>query len=230
MRVSVVIPAYNEEKNIGTCLDYLLNQEEKPDEIIVVDNNSKDKTAQIAKKYGARVVVEKIQGMIPARNAGFNAAKYEVIARTDADTMPPKDWILKIKKYFKDSDLGAISGPAAYFGIPAMSALSLSFTFFLFQTVGLTLGHPILFGPNMALRKSAWEKVKNDVCLKDSDVHEDVDLSIHLNPITIIKFDWNFSIRTVRGRWLKIMTVYVTRFIKMLQTHRKLIKQNKASN
>ena len=52
MKVSVVIPVYNEEKYIKNCLESLMKQEEKPDEIIVVDNNCTDETINIVKKYG----------------------------------------------------------------------------------------------------------------------------------------------------------------------------------
>src|SRR6266567_2953645 len=93
LRISVVIPVYNEEKYLGKCLDSLMRQNVKADEIIVVDNNSTDNSVAIAKKYPIRVVFEKTQGMIPARNHGFNEARYEIIARTDADTILPVNWI-----------------------------------------------------------------------------------------------------------------------------------------
>lgn len=220
MKVSVVIPVYNEEKYIEKCLESIVNQKVQPDEIIVVDNNCVDKTAEIAKSFGARIVKEEKQGMIQARNAGFNAASCEIIARTDADAILPIDWISKIKENFRDRNLGALSGPASYFTPPLISRISSLGTFVTFEGIGLLFGHPILAGPNMVLRKSVWEKVKNEVCLSDKDVHEDVDLSIHLNPITKIKFDWNFGIRTTRSRWTKIFTEYIARLIKMFVSHR----------
>lgn len=220
MKVSVVIPAYNEEKYIGKCLESITLQTEKPDEIIVVDNNCIDKTVEIAKKFGARIVKEKNQGMIYARNAGFDAARYEIIARTDTDAILPPDWISKIKEHFKDPDLGALSGPASYFGIPLMSEVSIFISSAVFRGCGFLLGHPMLFGPNMGIRKSAWEKVKDNVCLSDNEVHEDVDLAIHIAKITKTKFDKNLVIRTTRGRWSKILTEYIVRFIKMLSSHK----------
>lgn len=63
-RVSVVIPAYNEKENIGICIDRILQQTVRPDELIVADNNSVDATASIATGYGARVLFENRQGMI----------------------------------------------------------------------------------------------------------------------------------------------------------------------
>jgi glycosyltransferase involved in cell wall biosynthesis len=221
MKISVVIPAYNEEKRIGRCLQSILDQTEKPDEIIVVDNNCIDGTDEIAQKMGAKIVKEKKQGMICARDAGFDAAQSEIIARTDADTILPKDWISKIKKAFEDPTIGALSGPATYFGIPLISGISNSATYAWFCVLSHILGHPAMFGPNMALRKSVWEKTKPSVCLRDCDVHEDIDLSIHLSKVAKIKFDKDFTIRTTRGRWGRIFTEYVVRLIKMLSAHRK---------
>lgn len=231
MKVSVVIPSYNEEKYIRKCLESLANQYEKPDEIIIVDNNCVDKTVEIAKEFGVRIVKECKQGMIFARNAGFDAAKYEILAKTDADAILPHDWISKIKENFtNDANLGGLSGPASYFKTSLMSDISIAIAFNTFTTIGLILGHPMLLGPNLAIRKSLWEKIKKDVCLSDKDVHEDIDLSIHLAVIAKIKFDRNLVVKTTRSRWKDYLTEYIARLMKMLGAHSKLIKQAQKSN
>jgi glycosyltransferase involved in cell wall biosynthesis len=227
MRVSLVIPVYNEEKRIRKCLESIVNQIEKPDEIIVVDNNCTDKTIEIAREYGAKIINEKKQGMIYARNAGFNTAKSEILAKTDADAILPRDWILKIKNSFKDPDLGGLSGPASYFKMSLISEISSTIGFNTFTTIGRLLGHPMMYGPNMALRKTLWKKIKNDVCLDDKKVHEDIDLSIHLAPFAKIKFDKNFTVKTTRNKWTDYLTEYITRLMKMLKAHKELIKQAK---
>jgi len=128
-----------------------------------------------------------------------------------------KRWL---KEHFKDPNLGALSGPVAYFNSPILTQISKFAIFATFETIGLFFGHQMLAGPNMVLRKSLWEKVKNDVCMFEKDVHEDFDLSTHLAKIAKIKYDWYFGIRTTRGRWLKIFTEYIARFIKMLISHK----------
>ena len=72
LTISVVIPAWNEEKYIEEALDLIAKQTIQPLEVIVVDNNSVDNTVAIAKRKGARVIKEARQGITPARNAGFN--------------------------------------------------------------------------------------------------------------------------------------------------------------
>ncbi|OGH28066.1 MAG: hypothetical protein A3E12_00315 [Candidatus Levybacteria bacterium RIFCSPHIGHO2_12_FULL_39_9] len=222
MKVSLIIPVYNEEKYLGKCLQSVLEQTEKPSEIIIVDNNCTDKTVEIAQKFGARIIKEVKQGMIYARNAGFNSAKYEIIARTDSDTILPPDWISRIKKAFADPDLGALSGPTEYYKWQKSIKLSHFPSLMLFDVLSLLFKNGCLYGPNMSLRKSVWEKVKKDVCLDDKKVHEDIDLSIHLNKLTKIKFDNKLIIGTTRVRWKQIGTEYTERMMKMLATHKKL--------
>ncbi|MCX7955942.1 MAG: glycosyltransferase family 2 protein, partial [Patescibacteria group bacterium] len=82
MTISIIIPAYNEEKYIENALKSLVNQTEKPDEVIVVDNNCTDKTIKIAKKYQKKlplkIIHETKQGIAYSRNTGFNKAKGEI--------------------------------------------------------------------------------------------------------------------------------------------------------
>lgn len=211
MKVSVVIPAYNEEKYIGKCLQNLTDQEEMASEIIVVDNNSTDKTAEIAKKYGARVVIEKTQGMIPARNKGFNNAKYEIIARTDADTYVPKNWVKRIKEDFRgDRKLVGVSGTTHFYDFPTHNLLQHSQwqTKAVYAFIKWQIKHDTLHGPNMAIRKSAWEKVKDEICLDDKCVHEDIDLAIHLGKLGNLRIDSKLIVNTSFRRWKKLYSYY----------------------
>ncbi len=197
MNISVVIPAYNEEKRIEACLRSVFHQTQLPFEVIVVDNNSTDNTAEIARSLGARVIIEKKQGITFARNAGFNASRGEIIARTDADTIVPHDWVEKISKHFeKDASLDAVSGPAI-FGIRVFTPLV---RLIVFETNKKIFGHYGLYGPNFAIRKSAWERVKDEVCLDDDKVHEDTDISIHIGKGGKIGYDKDLKVRTSARR------------------------------
>lgn len=191
--VSVVIPAWNEEKYLHDALDAIERQTVQPIEVIVVDNNSIDNTAEIASKRGAKVVKETVQGITAARNAGFNAAKGAIIARTDADTHVPPHWIEEIINVFdQDSDIVGVSGPTTFFDLEAKSTNrggSKLFANIYVHLARLIHGHEILIGPNMAVRKSAWEKIKMNVDLDDSHVHEDIDLAYNLSKVGILKFD-----------------------------------------
>lgn len=229
MKVSVVIPVFNEEKYIEKCLKSVLSQSEKAQEVIVVDNNCTDGTMQIVKKFpGVRIVQEKKQGMTPARNKGFTSAKYEIIVRTDADTIVPKHWIASIKSHFQnDPDLCALSGPAKMYGIDRLRQK----TYFqgeilYFQAFQKIFHHDCLLGPNMALRKKVWKSIYKEVCMADNIVHEDIDLAIHVarfGKVLLDLADKNLVVFSSARRWKKIKThlEYPYRYFRTLQHHKR---------
>jgi glycosyltransferase involved in cell wall biosynthesis len=224
MNISVIIPAFNEEKIIEKCLKSVINQTEKPFEIIVVDNNSTDKTAEIAKKFGARIVEEKIQGRRPARDAGFNAAKGDIIARTDADTIVPNDWIQKIHAAFEnDDELLGFSGSGRFTGIPKFIQVNNCFVSGSSFFVKLLMKHDGMMGFNMALRKSTWNLIKDEVCLDDKKVHEDMDLAIHIARLGKVFFDKTLVVNTMPRQLKNVQTVaeYIFRGFTTAHHHRK---------
>ena len=93
MHLSIIIPAFNEERLIMHCLDSVaesLAANQKPGftaEIIVVDNNSTDKTAELATQAGAKVVFEPINQIGRARNSGATVATGEWLLFVDADSL-----------------------------------------------------------------------------------------------------------------------------------------------
>lgn len=100
-KISVIIPAYNEENYLDSCLSSISKQKNCPEyEVILVDNNSNDNTVKIAKKYNVIVVNEPKQGVVMARQKGLSIAKGEIIVSTDADCIFKDDWLHKINKFF----------------------------------------------------------------------------------------------------------------------------------
>lgn len=187
-RVSVVIPAYNEESTIGRCLDALTSQSVAPDEIILVDNNSTDDTTKIASTYdNVRIVPENtVQGITAARNTGLDAATGDILCRIDADTVVPNEWIATIRSYF-DTNPQAIKQVR---GISGSANFNVPYPLWLQKLIGIVIldvgffaptwlmlrGHDTLYGSNMAITKHTWKTVRTTVATDDS-VHEDVDLS-----------------------------------------------------
>lgn len=115
--ISVVVPAYNEEKDIGKCLESLKNQNFLLGdyEIIVVNNASTDKTGEIAKKMGVKVVFEPKKGVSFALKKGFETARADFVAAAEADTVVPKDWLFNIYKAFKkDKDVVLVGSRTVY--------------------------------------------------------------------------------------------------------------------
>ncbi|MBI5347082.1 MAG: glycosyltransferase [Candidatus Aenigmarchaeota archaeon] len=103
MKISVVIPTLNEEKYIDSMLFHV--KKLKPYEIIVADSLSKDKTRQIAKKYGAKVIMCPRKNAALGRNAGGRKARGDVILFLDADSIVFPNILEVLEKDFKDKNI-----------------------------------------------------------------------------------------------------------------------------
>ncbi len=179
--ISVVIPAHNEEKYLPNVLSRLKNQNYPKYEIIVVDNASHDKTAAIAGKYTDKVIFEGKMGMSHARHRGFLEAKGEIIARTDADSLPVNNWLMQIYENFqKNPEAAAIFGDSQFYDIGRLKRILSKYV--ILATVYFTrliMGHYQLNGPNYAVKRDALRKTKPH--FDDKIVHEDIDLSCHIS-------------------------------------------------
>ena len=158
LRVSVVIPAYNEEKNIGGCLRALGSQTKKPYEVIVANNNSTDRTVSIGHEYGARVVLVQEQGYVFALQKGMDNTSGDVVAVVDADTIVATNWIEMITEVFNDSAVVGVTGSVMIKKVGSFSKLS-EVLFNSFLLINFKLHKPHLVGFNFAVRKTAFTQI-----------------------------------------------------------------------
>lgn len=103
--ISVVIRAINEESNISDCIKAC--QDNNPEEIIVVDGGSKDKTRELAQQHGAKVIISK-RGLSNQRDAGLKASSCPYIAIVDADDRLKEDCLEILLKEMNENDYDAI--------------------------------------------------------------------------------------------------------------------------
>lgn len=180
LKLSLIIPVYNEERHIEACLDAVASQTVKPSEVIVVDNNCTDSTLEIAKRYKfVRIIKQPKQGLIPSRDLGFETAKGDILGRIDADSVIDKNWVsLVIDSFSKNNKLMGLTGLArtsvSPFKDPKSTIMSRSY----FWLVDAQMRTRVMWGANMAIRKEAWSLVKKETANNDKDVHEDQDLSL----------------------------------------------------
>jgi glycosyltransferase involved in cell wall biosynthesis len=115
--VSVVIAAYNEEATILRCIDSISKSNSKYQfEIVLVDNNSKDRTAEIAKKLKLNYFFEPRQGCGFARQTGQENAAGKYILTADADTLYPPDWINELMRQLQKPGVVCVYGRYSFLG------------------------------------------------------------------------------------------------------------------
>lgn len=107
--ISIVIPARNEEENISELLESIEEDDFEDYEIIVVDGDSSDRTVEVAKEYGAKVIEGPLQGTSAARNKGWKASEGDIIYFLDADSVLPNGTLEKIETKFEDSSVEIIN-------------------------------------------------------------------------------------------------------------------------
>ena len=132
--LSVIVPAWNEEKYVGRAIASLqraaamyARERSAVAEIIVVDNNSSDQTGAVAKQCGATVVVEPVNNIGKARNAGANAATGKYLAFCDADNEVTENLLVYIHDHLEDPK---VAGGGTWI-VPASRSFKVRFFYFL---------------------------------------------------------------------------------------------------
>lgn len=199
--ISVVIAAYNEEKNLPKCLDALVSQNfpKEKYEIVVVDNNSVDKTAKIARKYGARVVKEEKQGNTFAVKKGMDSASGEIIAMVDADTIVEKNWLTDIAKVFENEKIVGLTGMGYIKSGNWLLDILEKSLYQVFLNIHFLIGKPHTMGFNLAVRKSAYERIGG--INEKFTMSPDIDLGLRLKSQGKVVFDKNITVITSFRRW-----------------------------
>lgn len=226
-KISLIIPAYNEEKYIGACLEHVIkNSDGKFFEIIVVDNKSTDRTAEITKSFpGVKVVREEQKGLTYARQRGFIEAKGDILAYVDADTRMPRGYYEKVVHEFnKNSNLVCFSGPHEYYDIKRFHQV-------LVKIFWKTIAFPIYvlvgymtIGVNFAIRKETLEKM-NGFDTSIIFYGEDTDIARRAHKYGKVKFSTNFGMPTSGRRLthygiLKTSFIYVINFVYEVVFHK----------
>jgi len=193
MFISVVIPAYNEEKYLPACLQALRQQTYPADryEIIVVDNASTDRTAQIARSFGARVIYEPVKGIAWARQAGFEAATGQIIASTDADTVVPPFWLKRIAMHFERMPhLGGVCGPVYWPDGQRHERLIMKYPVTWAIAISHRLGRPWWIGSNFAVSARVFWLVDGFRGFDPNKLlGEDLYISLRIGQVARVLFD-----------------------------------------
>ncbi len=186
MRVSVVIPTLNEEKNILNCLRSIEKQSVKPYEIIVSDGSSEDRTLELVKKFSKsckipiRIVVSKRRSPSIQRQKGAEVARGDIVAFIDADSIANEHWIKKIVEEFKDKRVVGVYGEV----IVPRPYRTLSMIFNIYMKISSHIS-PSPSGMNIAVRNEILKRENFDESLITC---EEIDLFHRLKKYGKIKF------------------------------------------
>ena len=230
-KISLIIPAYNEEKYIGNCLDYVLrNTKGKLFEIIVVDNKSTDNTAKIAISYpGVRVVSEENKGLVRARQRGFMESRGDILAYIDADTQMPDFWFYKILEGFSEGSVVCVSGPYVYYDISKFQQFLVKiYWYILAMPVYYIVGYMVV-GGNFAIRRKTVEKMGGfDTTIEFYG--EDTNIARRASKEGKVKFNPSMFMYTSgrrlsgQGIW-KTAYIYISNFLSEAFLHKPLTKE-----
>jgi glycosyltransferase involved in cell wall biosynthesis len=235
MNISVVIPAFNEEKYIGNCLHVILRY--APDnlkEILVVNNASTDKTAEVAASFPrVRVVNEPNKGLTKARQRGLTEAAGDLLAFVDADSLVQKNWFnIMNREFTADNKLVCLSGPYIYYDTPAWQQWMVKNLYY-----GLLARFIYFFtkymasGGNFVARKDALLKIGGF----DTSIEfygEDTDIARRLHEVGKVKFSNSFFMPTSGRRFAGEGTVatgtkYVANYTSIMLTKKPALKKYK---
>lgn len=231
MKISIIIPAYNEEKNIDDCLACVQKEVQGSTdiEVIVVNNASTDSTRdKILNHSWVTLVDESRKGIVHARKAGYVKSTGELIANIDADSRMPAGWITTVRHQFMNEKLMALSGPYIYYDAPQYIRF--------FTRVFYILGYVIngfnwyvfgkasmLQGGNYVLRRSALEAIGG----YDTSIAfygEDTDIGRRVSKIGDVNWTFSFPMHTsgrrlmqeglVQTGWIYALNFFSITFLK----------------
>ena len=195
MKISFIIPAYNEEKYIADCIDSIIKYGPEEAEIIVIDNASTDQTAQVAGQYPrVKIVAEPDKGLTKARQKGLETAQGELLAYIDADNRISEHWLKILEKEFsKNEELVCLSGRYHFYDGSKIKQALLSplFHFFVFFVDKLT--SYLIYGGNFVAKKQTLLNAGGF----DKNIAfygEDTEIAQRLSKVGKVKFRYDFFV------------------------------------
>ncbi|MEW6221727.1 MAG: glycosyltransferase [Candidatus Hadarchaeota archaeon] len=186
MRISVIVPTFNEGKTISRCLESIKNQTFKDYELVVVDGHSKDNTVEVAKMYTNKIIFDEGKGATAARNLAVRKVNSEIVVFVDGDTTVPPNYLEVVDKAFKKGVVG-VGGPL----LPESGSFLDKIIFFLgadlIRRLFSFFGSHHFSGASCAYLRETY--IKAGGFREDLDMLDDVDLSIRMNKYGKEKFE-----------------------------------------
>jgi glycosyltransferase involved in cell wall biosynthesis len=159
--VSIIVPARNSEQTIGPCVSSILRADYPTDrrEVIVVDNGSTDRTAEIVRGYAVRYLTEPRRGPSAARNAGIESSAGQILAFVDSDCVATTGWLRALVREFEDGDVAAVAGEIVSYPPTTPAERYSAIRKPRWQEPALNLSRPFAVTANVAFRRDTFERI-----------------------------------------------------------------------
>jgi glycosyltransferase involved in cell wall biosynthesis len=238
IKLSIIVPTLNEERNITNLLESVNSQHYhtcSEVEVIIIDGGSRDRTVEIARNHGAKVVIYNGLGEFASRNAGARIAKGDILIFTCADVIFPQDLLGKVIDKFKsDSQLIALSVPGIPYDAPPIGSL-LYAVYNMFRLLLSKLPKPLQrFSTStnfLAVRRKAFEKTGG---FDPDDINADGLMGRKLLQMGKVEFSQDIFVYISARRMKKMGFInFVLHYLYVLEnffpclSHTKLIKNRK---
>jgi glycosyltransferase involved in cell wall biosynthesis len=230
--ISVIVCAHDEEQFISACLHSLLAQTRPPDEILVINNASRDRTAEIARTIPrVRVVDEPRQGLVIARERARHEARGDVLVYIDADCRAPTGWLDRIESHFERKPLlVALSGNYRFYdwdwwGRTLIRAYDCTLGPATHVLVKYVLGAGVVFyGGNFAVRREALVQIGGfDTSIEFHG--EDTNIGRRLFGVGSVELAYDCFLYTSARRYKAmgkgaVFRLYIRNFVSEILRHR----------
>lgn len=212
LKISFVVPAYNEERLLSFTLHAIVAEIRRTNcaaEVIVVDDGSTDSTPQIAKTFRAVTLIQiERSGLVSARRTGFCAARGQLIANIDADTVIPEGWLQTVLCEFdRNPSLVCVSGPYVYSDLSRIAQLAVrsfycgGYLLYLINQFVLRVGS-LVQGGNFVVARQALVQIGG--YSDDFEFYgEDTDIARRLIAVGKVKFKFSLWASSSGRRLLK---------------------------
>lgn len=232
MDISVIVCAHNEERFIASCLHSLLAQSRVPDEILVINNASSDRTGPVAAAIpGVRVIDEPRKGLVVARERGRQEARGDLLVYIDADCRAPLTWLERVAARFEsDDELIALSGNYRFYDwdLPGRAML-LAYDYTLGPATHILVKYVlrlgvVFYGGNFAVRADALERINGfDTTIEFHG--EDTNVGRRLSRVGNVELRYDCFLYTSARRYNAmgkgaVFRLYVRNFVSELLLHR----------
>jgi glycosyltransferase involved in cell wall biosynthesis len=230
-KVSLVIPAYNEELYIADCLTCVKKSGGKFYEIIVIDNASSDRTAAIVQSFpDVRVVREAHKGVAYARQRGFQETSGDIVAYMDADCRMAPGWYERIIEEFRrNDDLACLSGPYEYYDIPLWQTPLVKLIYVAARFLSAVMIGYMAIGGNFAIRRDVLQNMGGfDTSI--AFYGDDTNIARMAHRFGRVSFARDFVMQTsgrrfVQQGFVKVGFLYVINCLSVIMTQRPITQR-----